>query len=281
MVSLSSLRLLRALSAAAWLTACGGHTTVVEAPRADEAAQGLSVMGQGEARGSPDIARVNLGVEARAAQAADATTQAKTIMASVLSAVKQQGVADKDIRTEQYNVHFERRPEPPYPPPPPVPLPRSDAPTKAPTPAARVATPAKPLEPEGWYRVTNIVEVTVRQIDKTGAIIEAATRAGSNQVWGIRFELDDPRKLEAEARSKAVADAKARAEELARLGGVRLGPIISMSEEGGGPGPMYAAKAMDESAQAVPVEKGELTVTRMVRIVYSLPDAEKATGSKP
>jgi len=275
MASLFSLRSLHALSAAAWLTACGSHTTVVEAPRSDEAAQGLSVMGQGEARGSPDIARVSLGVEARAAQAADATTQAKTIMASVLSAVKQQGVADKDIRTEQYNVHFERRPEPPYPPP--APAPRSEAPAKTPTPAARVATPAKPLEPEGWYRVANIVEVTVRQIDKTGAIIEAATRAGSNQVWGIRFELEDPHKLEAEARSKAVADAKARAEELARLGGVRLGPIISMSEEGGGPGPIYAAKAMDESAQAVPVEKGELTVTRMVRIVYSLPDAEKAT----
>jgi len=277
MASLFSLRSLHALTAAAWLTACGGSTTVVEVPRSDEAVQGLSVMGQGEARGSPDIARVSLGVEARAAQATDATAQAKTIMAAVLSAVKQQGVADKDIRTEQYNVQFERRPEPPYPPP--GPAPRSDAPSKAPTPAARVATPAKPLEPEGWYRVANIVEVTVRQIDKTGAVIEAATRAGSNQVWGIRFELEDPHKLEAEARSKAVADAKARAEELARLGGVRLGPIISMSEEGGGPGPIYAAKAMDESAQAVPVEKGELTVTRMVRIVYSLPEAEKSTSS--
>jgi uncharacterized protein YggE len=277
MASLHLLRSLHALSAAALLTACGSHTTVVEAPRSDESAQGLSVMGQGEARGSPDIARVSLGVEARAAQAAEASTQAKTIMANVLAAVKQQGVADKDIRTEQYNVYFERRPEPPYPPP--GPAPRSDAPAKSPTPAARVATPAKPLEPEGWYRVANIVEVTVRQIDKTGAIIEAATRAGSNQVFGIRFELDDPRKLEAEARSKAVTDAKARAAELARLAGVQLGPIISMSEEGGGPGPIYAAKAMDESAQAVPVEKGELTVTRMVRIVYSLPEAEKATRS--
>jgi uncharacterized protein YggE len=278
MASLHLLRSLHALSVATLLTACGGHTTVVEAPRSDESAQGLSVMGQGEARGSPDIARVSLGVEARAAQAADASAQAKTIMANVLAAVKQQGVADKDIRTEQYNVHFERRPEPPYPPP--GPAPRSDAPAKGPTPAARVATPAKPLEPEGWYRVANIVEVTVRQIDKTGAIIEAATRAGSNQVFGIRFELEDPRKLEAEARSKAVTDAKARAAELARLAGVQLGPIVSMSEEGGGPGPIYAAKAMDESAQAVPVEKGELTVTRMVRIVYSLPEAEKAMSSK-
>jgi hypothetical protein len=140
-------------------------------------------------------------------------------------------------------------------------------------PAARVEV-QKAQEPEGHYRVANVVEVTVRQVDRTGAIIEAATRAGANQVWGMRFELDDPKKLEAEARQKAVADAQARAQDLARLTGVRLGPVISVSEEGGGPGPMFAQRAMaEDSAQAVPVERGELTVTKMVRVVYSLPDA--------
>jgi uncharacterized protein YggE len=134
--------------------------------------------------------------------------------------------------------------------------------------------PAAPLVklPQGFYTATNNVEVTIRNLDTAGKVLSAATSAGANQLFGIRFEIEDPSALQAEARKKAVEDARARAERLAQLAGVKLGPAVSISEidgGGGGPVPMFAMAKMDSGA---PVERGELTVTTTVQIVYALPE---------
>ena len=112
--------------------------------------------------------------------------------------------------------------------------------------------------------------MTIRNLDLAGKVLSAATGAGANQLYGLRFEIEDPSPLQVEARRAAVADARQRAERLAQLAGVKLGPAQSITEiDGGGSGPMpmFAAAKLDSSA---PVERGELTITSTVQIVYSL-----------
>lgn len=240
---------------------CAPQTAVVQSALP----QGISVNGHGEAQGQPDIARVTLGVETRSKVATEATDLANQQMAAVIAAIKQQGVADKDIRTQNFSVNFEQQPEP-YPPVP-VDAPPSKEATRG---AVAAAAPANEL-PRGFYRVSNTVQVSIRELGKLGAILGGATSAGANSVWGIQFDIEDPSKLEADARQKAVAQARARAEQLAQLAGVKLGKVISVGESGGGvmqrdSGFGYSMKAANA---AVPVQSGELTVSQDVQIVYA------------
>jgi uncharacterized protein YggE len=240
---------------------CAPTTAVVQSALP----QGISVNGHGEAQGQPDIARVTLGVETRSKVASEATDLANQQMAAVIAAIKQQGVADKDIRTQNFSVNFEQQPDP-YPPAP-MEAPPSKEATRG---AVTAAAPASEL-PRGFYRVSNTVQVSIRELAKLGAILGAATASGANSVWGIQFDIEDPSKLEADARQKAVAQARARAEQLAQLAGVKLGKVISVGESGGGvmqreAGFGYSMKAANAS---VPVQSGELTVSQDVQIVYA------------
>jgi uncharacterized protein YggE len=247
------------LSVVPWSSGCAGTTTVVQSALP----QGISVNGHGEAQGQPDIARVTLGVETRSKVATEATDQANQQMAAVIAAIKQQGVADRDIRTQNFSVNFEQQPEP-YPP-----APAEAPPSKETRGAVATAAPASDV-PRGFYRVSNTVQVSIRELAKLGAILGGATAAGANSVWGIQFDIEDPTKLESDARQKAMAQARARAEQLAQLAGVKLGKVISVGESGGGimqrdAGFGYAMKA----ANSVPVQSGELTISQDVQIVFA------------
>lgn len=240
---------------------------------------GLSVVGNGEAKGAPDIARSSIGIEVRANTSEEATKQANERMNAVLGALKGAGVADADLRTHDFSVSFERDYTPP---PQPVTVTPTPPPAKG---AARVATaapaaaPAAPAAPEstvrGSYRVSNTVEVTVRDVSKVSAVLSAATAAGANNVWGINFDVSDREPLHAKAREQAIGRAKQSAAQLAQLTGVTLGRIITIDDQAdvGGIQPrMYRAAAMNEASDGaqVPVEGGELTITHQVRLVYDL-----------
>jgi uncharacterized protein YggE len=236
---------------------------------------GISVSGSGEAKAKPDVARANLGVEVRAATVEEATAEANTRMAAVMSALKQTGVADKDLRTHNYSINFEQEPTPPVPMPVPAPAPArtkdKSAPESAPA-SAPIAAPA--AGPRGFYRVSNMVEVTIRDLTKVGQVLARATEAGSNNVWGISFEIDDPYALRAQARAQAMERAKLSAGDLARLAGVKLGKVVALSEnEGGGYMPMMKSMrggAEMSVANDVPVEQGEITITHQVQITYDV-----------
>jgi uncharacterized protein len=269
-----------ALASASFSAGCTPQT-IVNTPSATAPARGISVSGVGKANGKPNVARSTIGVEARAGTADAAIGEVNARMAQVIAAVKQAGVADADIRTATLSLNFERNYEQP---PQPMQLAPAAAPAMAPAtspgappatkPKAAPASPevaAPPVKlPQGFYTATNNVEVTIRNLDLAGKVLSAATSAGANQLYGLRFELEDPSPLQVEARKEAVADARQRAERLAQLSGVKLGPAQSITEvDGGGSGPvpMYAAARMDSSA---PVERGEITITSTVQIVYSL-----------
>jgi uncharacterized protein YggE len=272
-----------ALSAAAMGAACTPQTVVSSAAAPNAPARGITVNGIGKANGKPNVARSTIGVEARAGSADEAIAEVNTRMAQVIAAMKQAGVADADIRTSTLSLNFERNYEQP---PRPVEMAPSVAPAMAPATAA-APPPGKPKAvspkpepapaptiklPQGFYTATNNVEVTIRNLDTAGKVLSAATGAGANQIYGIRFEIEDPAPLQAEARKKAVEDARLRAERLAQLAGVKLGPAVSIVEmDGGGSGPvpMMAMQRMDAAA---PVERGELTISTTVQIVYALPE---------
>jgi uncharacterized protein YggE len=269
------------LAASAGATGCSKTTIQATSPVA-MAVEGISVMGQGEARGKPDVARTRLGVEARAPTAKQATDRVSQQMDTVLRVLRDRGVKEADMRTTEYRVNFvhdaEPRPwDPPRPPEPP-PSPRAGPrakPRVLPTEPPEMAPPApEPPGSRGFYMAANSVEVTLRNVEDVGATLAAALEAGANSVDQLWFAIDDPSALEQEARTEAMNQAKRSAEHLAQLSGVELGHVMSVTERGGAtPMPMSAPGvrlAAEAASLSVPVAPGELTITQTVQVVYAI-----------
>jgi uncharacterized protein YggE len=213
------------------------------AARADDAAfrRTLRVNGHGEATAVPDIARVQIGVTTETATAQEALSQNTRQMNELVARVRELGVAAKDVATSGFSI------------------------------GPRYARDGHSIV---GYQVANGVTVTIRDISKAGPLLDKVVSAGANQVSGISFDVSDPTALLTEARKKAVADAHAKAEELAAGAGTRLGPVLTIEEGGGGPIPrpmrgMQVAYAAS-SAGPPPIEPGESTLDVDVTITYEI-----------
>jgi uncharacterized protein YggE len=218
----------------------GAQTT--ESPSGYSPARTITVVGQGKASVKPDIARVSIGVETSGESVADAVAENETAMATVLAALEAAGVEATDIQTTNYSVNLERSPEL--------------------MPRAETSEPA-PIQ----YRVTNMVNVVIRDLDSAADVLDAVIEAGANNIWGMNFSVEDASAAQAEARAAAIADAKARAEALAELSEVELGPVMAVSEIlGGGPVPMPAM--MESAARGGTISPGELDVNYQVQVSY-------------
>ena len=217
---------------------------VVNQP-APSVGRGITVVGFGKAAGTPDVARVNVGIETEADLVQKAVADNKDKMTKLLDTLKGLGIADKDIQTTNYGVYTQRQPGP----------------------------DGKGLGPT-TYQVNNQVNVTVRDVAKLGDVLDKVVTAGANNVYGVSFSVDDTSVLEADARAKAVADAKARADSLARLTGVTLGDVVSVSEVIGGPGPVYEAARMSAAAGlgggGAPIQPGELEVNMSIQVTFAI-----------
>jgi len=231
--------ILAAVAMAALAVACTTKTTVL--PPSQEA-EGINVSGEGSAFGEPDVAVLSLGVEAEADSVGEARAQAADAMGKTLAALKDGGVADEDIQTTRFSV------EPRY-----------------------NYTQDK-RELIGFF-VTNVVTAKIRDIDKTGELIDAAVTAAGNltRVENLQFTIDDPSALEEQARQEAMAEARKKAETLAEAASVDLGRPRSISESGG-PQPRAFEGADYALAQeaGTPIETGELEVLVQVQVVYGL-----------
>ena len=256
---------------------CAPQVTVAPATSAGERLHTLTVIGLGEAHSRPDLARASLGVETTDATVAGATSQAARRMQAILAALKARGVAEKDIQTESFNINFERIPtDQPYPGGPMMPTPSyapEAGPSATPAPGSKVQAQPAPSGPLGYYHVSQVLAVKLRDLDKVGAILDAAVGAGGNQLYNIGFAVDDPKPLEARAREAAVADAKARAKQLAELAGLTLGDVLVVAESAAGgmspPMPMMS-KMMDSSSAGTSVSAGEVGVASQVEVVFSV-----------
>ncbi len=208
-------------------------------------AQTITVVGQGSVQVQPDIARISIGVETIGETAAEAVQENETQMQSILAALKKAGIADKDIQTMNYSLYVERQSEP---------MPTSSG---------------KEVGIKVQYHVSNMVNVTVRDLEAVGDVLDDVIEAGANNIWGVSFSLEDPKPAQADARAKAIADAQARAQALAVLSGVELGPVMSVSEVvGGGITPVVAMAVERAAGGGGAISPGELEITYQVQVSY-------------
>lgn len=203
------------------------------APTIAEAQPRISVTGEGEKALRPDIALLTFSVMREAPSAREALTANNEAMAEVIAALKEDGIADRDLQTAGIQIN-----------------PRYDYPNDGKG-GQRAELAA--------YQVTNTLSVRVRDIARTGAILDKVVSLGVNQGGGISFTNADPSAALAEARRAAVADAMEKARTLAQAAGVELGRILEISERADAPEPVLymQAKMASDRAESVPVEAGE------------------------
>ena len=119
------------------------------------------------------------------------------------------------------------------------------------------------------YVATNQLHIRVRNLSALGAVLDSVVKAGSNQINGIRFDIDDKTELLDRARSQAIFDARRRAEVYAVAAGAKLGNVKSIREAGiPSPQPRPMLRAM--AADAVPIAPGEQSLSVSVTVVYAL-----------
>jgi len=208
--------------------------------------EGLWVNGHGEVNAAPDIATLQLGISAQRASVAEAQAEAATAMDKVMTVLKQGGVANNDIQTQYFSIQQVTRWD-----------------------------KDKQQEIVVGYRVSNMVMAKIREIAKAGSIIDAVAEAGGDltRIDNISFSIDDPSEYRKEARDKAMADAKAKAEQLANLSGVRLGKPTYISESISYPvypPPVRVAEAAP--VPVTPISPGEMKISLDIQVAYAILD---------
>jgi uncharacterized protein YggE len=232
-------------------TATGGESvgetavTETEATSANGDA-GITVIGTGKTFGQPDKANVTVGVDTFAKEVNAATGENEETIQAIIAAMKAQGIALEDIQTSNYSLWAEQL--------------------------------YGDNGPEGiaGYRVSNQVNITIRDIANVGDVLTAVIEAGANNIYGVYFSVEDPAALEAEARELAIANARERAESLAELSDVALGDVHIISEVvsqpaypqlglGGGGGGFDVAQ---ESVNSI--SPGQLSYQVQVQVTFDL-----------
>jgi len=200
----------------------------------------ISVTGEASISVPPDLASVDAGVASDAKTAREASDANNTAMAKVLAALKSANIDAKDIQTSRLSL------QPQY------------APNRT-GPSAITG-----------YRASNRVTVKIRDVTKVAGVIDTLVGAGANDIGNISFEVSQASKLLDDAREKAVADARRKAEIYAKAAGVTLGAPLSIAE-GGAPAPVFRAKmAVPMAAAPTPIAQGEETLSVSVSVTWAI-----------
>lgn len=208
----------------------------------------VTVTSTGSVQVRPDEATVLLAVETVAPSAEEAADENAAKMTRIIDAVRGLGVAEENIQTTSYDLSPIYRQEPREP----------------------VQEPREPAIV--GYRASNMVQVTLDDIEMPGRVIDAAINAGANRVAGLTFGISDPAEARTEALRLAVEDARAEAMAVAAAAGRSLGEVIRIDVGGDGYIPLarYGRMEAADVAMATPVQPGDLTVSASVTMVYAL-----------
>lgn len=214
----------------------------------------ITVEGTGEVVAVPDVATFSFAVEAEAETADAAQGQSAEAMNAILSYLSENAIAEEDIETTSYNLY------PRY------------------TFAERVCPMGSFCPPgdrvQDGFTVSQRVTVKVRETEQAGTLIAGVGERGATNISSLRFTVDDTDALEAEARAKAIENARAEAEVLADNLGVRIVKLSSFYEntpyrpyERGG---FYAEDARMMEATAPELPMGEETTEITVSVTYEV-----------
>ena len=202
----------------------------------------LDISASGEVTRVPDLAIISAGVVTRSASASGAIQQAAARMARVRDALRQAGIADRDIQTSNISLN------PEY-----------------------IYANNQPPKLNG-YTASNQVSVRFRDIANAGTILDALVKEGANSINGPNLTVDKPEAALDEARAKAVATGRARAELYARSLGMRIVRVVSISESGGYSPPPPMPVMMAERAQAADskIDPGEQKLQVNLAMTFEL-----------
>ena len=229
------------LAAAMLLAAAPGAALAQAAAPVSVSGTRVDVVATGEVTRAPDIVRINAGVVTQAPTAVEAIRQNAARMARVRAALERAGIAPRDIQTSNISL------QPDY----------------------RYAE-NQPPQLTG-YRASNQVDVRFREIESSGRILDALVAEGANQINGPSLEIDRPEAALDEARTAALANARARAELYARALGMRVARVLLVSESGAMPPrpmPMLRMQAADSAGTSI--EPGEQTLSVTLTVSFEL-----------
>ena len=214
--------------------ACGDTDNITLSPTPQNQ---MSVVGSASINKTPDIATTQIGVQTIAKDVDSAINENNTKADAIITALRNTGIAEKDIRTSSFNI-----------------MPQKDY--------------QQPNYPIVGYQVDNMLSVTFRDLTKVGKALQNAINAGANNIYGVSFTLADPESARSEARTLAIQDARKKAENMASAAGITLGKIISVNEVSSSVS--VDSRNYDKAAAegAVPIQPGELGVTVQVQIIY-------------
>jgi uncharacterized protein len=196
---------------------------------------GITVIGSGSAKAVPDVSDWSFGVQSDADTASAALRDASRAANRIVAALRHAGIAKDDLQTEQVSL---------YP---------------------RMTNDGRAVI---GYSASSSVHATVRHIEKAGSVVDAAVRAGANQVSGPALSVSDSKAQYRAAADAALDDARSRAEAIAAKAGVTLGAPVAIVESGGGtPGPVYDRAALDAEVQ---IEPGTQEVSATLTVTYAI-----------
>jgi uncharacterized protein YggE len=200
-------------------------------------AAGITVVGTGTVTATPDTAEWSFGVQTSADRAEAALGANSTAMEKVLAALRDAGIAEDDLQTEQVSVW------------------------------PRTSDNGRSVV---GYDASNTVRATIHDLGKAGSIVDAAVAAGANQVYGPSLTVSDAEAQYETAMKAAFDDARARAEAIAAKAGVELGAPVAIVEGGGGGGvePYYAG--VEAAAEDVAIEPGTQDVAAMLTVTFAI-----------
>jgi uncharacterized protein YggE len=213
-------------------------------PPADAAAPGtITVYGSATAEGAPDEATLELGVDTFTTEVGSAFEESNNTVRTIVEAIVALGVAEEDIQSANLSVYSTSRYNP-------------------------------ETGDQNGYQVSNTVRVKIRDIELVDDVINAGITNGATSLYGLYFSVADAAPLETEARQQAVAQANARAAELAALVGATVGEVVSISEDFGGNPVVFAydrveSQGMGGGGNAF-VAPGQTSVTVGVVVTYRL-----------
>lgn len=231
------------------LAAVLASLTLAAAPAAAETAvAAISVSGEASVSVAPDLAQVDGGVTSEAKTAREASDANNAAMGKVLLALKAAGIDEKDYQTSRLSL------QPQY----------------------AAAAPNRNTPQITGYRASNHVLVKVRDVTKVAGVIDMLVGAGANEVGGINFIVTQASKALDDARARAVADARRKAEIYAKAAGVTLGEPLSITEEGAAPPPVFRTRAAAPIAgmAPTPVAPGEEQLSITVSVTWAIKAAQ-------
>ncbi len=203
----------------------------------DGAALGITVTGLGSVKAAPDQATFSFGVETQGATANEALAANNEAVQKVIDAVKGEGIPDEDIQTQSVSV------------------------------TPRYSSDGQVII---GYSAINTINAIVRDLDQVGAVVDAATAAGANQVYGPTLDIADKTAIYEQALGEAFDDARSKAEAVAEAAGVTLGGVVNVVE-GGGYAPLPAAeRAAAADAGGVPIEPGLQELQASLAVTFAI-----------